>query len=404
MRYNDKSTRECYTESISKDGRAPLCGCESDMKVIIAADSFKGSCSAEEAVSAMERGVHKVFPDAQTVGIPVADGGEGTVDALVAATGGKKVCITAHDPLGRPISAEYGVLPDGTAVVETAAASGLPRLRPEERDALHATSCGTGELIRHALEHGARRLILGLGGSATTDGGMGLAQVLGVAFLDADGKALAPGGGSLARLARIETDAIVPQAKDCTFILACDVRNQLCGTEGAAAVFGPQKGANAAMIARLDAGLKHLSEVSGKAELASMPSAGAAGGMGFGMMAFFNCPLQMGIDGLLDIIDFESILAGADLVLTGEGRIDPQSMRGKTVIGVARRASKCGVPIIAVVGDIADGIESAYDLGVSAIFSINRVAMERKLIKLRAKSDMEATVENIIRAVKAVKL
>ena len=164
MRYNDKSTRECYTESISKDGRAPLCGCESDMKVIIAADSFKGSCSAEEAVSAMERGVHKVFPDAQTVGIPVADGGEGTVDALVAATGGKKVCITAHDPLGRPISAEYGVLPDGTAVVETAAASGLPRLRPEERDALHATSCGTGELIRHALEHGARRLILGLGG------------------------------------------------------------------------------------------------------------------------------------------------------------------------------------------------------------------------------------------------
>ena len=230
MRYNDKSTRECYTESISKDGRAPLCGCESDMKVIIAADSFKGSCSAEEAVSAMERGVHKVFPDAQTVGIPVADGGEGTVDALVAATGGKKVCITAHDPLGRPISAEYGVLPDGTAVVETAAASGLPRLRPEERDALHATSCGTGELIRHALEHGARRLILGLGGSATTDGGMGLAQVLGVAFLDADGKALAPGGGSLARLARIETDAIVPQAKDCTFILACDVRNQLCGT------------------------------------------------------------------------------------------------------------------------------------------------------------------------------
>lgn len=226
----------------------------------------------------------------------------------------------------------------------------------------------------------------------------------GIKFYDKSGKSFIPVGRTLKDIASIDYSGIVRRLAAVSISAMCDVDNPLLGETGAANVFGPQKGANVAMIARLDAGLKHLAEVSGKAKLASMPSAGAAGGMGFGMMAFFNCPLQMGIDGLLDIIDFESILAGADLVLTGEGRIDPQSMRGKTVIGVARRASKCGVPTIAVVGDIADGIESAYDLGVSAIFSINRVAMERKLIKLRAKSDMEATVENIIRAVKAVNL
>lgn len=357
MRYNDKSTRECYTESISKDGRAPLCGCESDMKVIIAADSFKGSCSAEEAVSAMERGVHKVFPDAQTVGIPVADGGEGTVDALVAATGGKKVCITAHDPLGRPISAEYGVLPDGTAVVETAAASGLPRLRPEERDAFHATSCGTGELIRHALEHGARRLILGLGGSATTDGG----------------KALAPGGGSLARLARIETDAIVPQAKDCTFILACDVRNQLCGTEGAAAVFGPQKGATPEQVALLDQALSRYASVLSSqlgSDTAQRDGAGAAGGIGCAMMAFFGASFLSGIDLVLDAAGFSTAVAGADLVLTGEGRLDAQSAYGKVPCGVARRAKAVrNVPVLAIGGALGDGAESLYSCGVDALAS-----------------------------------
>ena len=244
----------------------------------------------------------------------------------------------------------------------------------------------------------------GAAGASSVCGGCGAAAAAGIKFYDKSGKSFIPVGRTLKDIASIDYSGLDSALSGVSISAMCDVDNPLLGETGAANVFGPQKGANAAMIARLDAGLKHLAEVSGKAELASMPSAGAAGGMGFGMMAFFNCPLQMGIDGLLDIIDFESILAGADLVLTGEGRIDPQSMRGKTVIGVARRASKCGVPTIAVVGDIADGIESAYDLGVSAIFSINRVAMERKLIKLRAKSDMEATVENIIRAVKAVKL
>lgn len=400
MRYNDKSTRECYTESISKDGRAPLCGCESDMKVIIAADSFKGSCSAEEAVSAMERGVHKVFPDAQTVGIPVADGGEGTVDALVAATGGKKVCITAHDPLGRPISAEYGVLPDGTAVVETAAASGLPRLRPEERDAFHATSCGTGELIRHALEHGARRLILGLGGSATTDGGMGLAQVLGVAFLDADGKALAPGGGSLARLARIETDAIVPQAKDCTFVLACDVRNQLCGTEGAAAVFGPQKGATPEQVALLDQALSRYASVLSSqlgSDAAQRDGAGAAGGIGCAMMAFFGASFLSGIDLVLDAAGFSTAVAGADLVLTGEGRLDAQSAYGKVPCGVARRAKAVrNVPVLAIGGALGDGAESLYSCGVDALAStVSRITTLESAMTNAVASIEEATARTM---------
>ena len=257
--------------------------------------------------------------------------------------------------------------------METAAASGLPRLPPAERDALHATSCGTGALIRHALEHGARRLILGLGGSATTDGGMGLAQVLGVAFLDADGKALAPGGGSLARLARIETDAIVPQAKDCTFILACDVRNQLCGTEGAAAVFGPQKGATPEQVALLDQALSRYASVLSSqlgSDAAQRDGAGAAGGIGCAMMAFFGASFLSGIDLVLDAAGFSTAVAGADLVLTGEGRLDAQSAYGKVPCGVARRAKAVrNVPVLAIGGALGDGAESLYSCGVDALAS-----------------------------------
>ena len=229
------------------------------------------------------------------------------------------------------------------------------------------------ELIRHALEHGARRLILGLGGSATTDGGMGLAQVLGVAFLDADGKALAPGGGSLARLARIETDAIVPQAKDCTFILACDVRNQLCGTEGAAAVFGPQKGATPEQVALLDQALSRYASVLSSqlgSDAAQRDGAGAAGGIGCAMMAFFGASFLSGIDLVLDAAGFSTAVAGADLVLTGEGRLDAQSAYGKVPCGVARRAKAVrNVPVLAIGGALGDGAESLYSCGVDALAS-----------------------------------
>ena len=371
-------------------------------KCIIIPDSFKGTMSALEFCQIAEKTVKRHMPGCEVLTIPVADGGEGTVDCFVCALGAEKIERSVCGPWQENVSAAYCVK-DGTAFIEMAQAAGLPMVG-EHKNPAKTTTFGVGSLIRDAVEQGCKSIVIGLGGSCTNDGGSGCAAALGVRFENAAGEPFVPTGGTLAQIRRIDLSGARELLAGVKITAMCDVDNPLCGPECAAAVFGPQKGANVAMIARLDAGLKHLAEVSGKAKLASMPSAGAAGGMGFGMMAFFNCPLQMGIDGLLDIIDFESILAGADLVLTGEGRIDPQSMRGKTVIGVARRASKCGVPTIAVVGDIADGIESAYDLGVSAIFSINRVAMERKLMKLRAKSDMEATVENIIRAVKAVKL
>ena len=372
-------------------------------KYVLVPDSFKGTMTSREICEIMQHAIERIDSDAKIISVPVADGGEGTVDAFLSALGGKRKTVAATGPHFEKLSSSYGITDDGTAVIEMSACAGLPLVHGNKNPEI-TTTYGVGELICNAARSGARRIVIGLGGIATNDGGCGAAAAAGIKFYDKSGKSFIPVGRTLKDIASIDYSGLDSALSGVSISAMCDVDNPLLGETGAANVFGPQKGANVAMIARLDAGLKQLAEVSGKAKLASMPSAGAAGGMGFGMMAFFNCPLQMGIDGLLDIIDFESILAGADLVLTGEGRIDPQSMRGKTVIGVARRASKCGVPTIAVVGDIADGIESAYDLGVSAIFSINRVAMERKLIKLRAKSDMEATVENIIRAVKAVKL
>ena len=363
-------------------------------KYVLVPDSFKGTMTSREICEIMQHAIERIDSDAKIISVPVADGGEGSVDAFLSALGGKRKAITVTGPHFEKLSSSYGITDDGTAVIEMSACAGLPLVYGKKNPEL-TTTYGVGELICNAAPSGAKCIVIG---------GCGAAAAAGIKFYDKSGKSFIPVGKTLKDIASIDYSGLDSALSGVSISAMCDVDNPLLGETGAANVFGPQKGANVAMIARLDAGLKHLAEVSGKAKLASMPSAGAAGGMGFGMMAFFNCPLQMGIDGLLDIIDFESILAGADLVLTGEGRIDPQSMRGKTVIGVARRASKCGVPTIAVVGDIADGIESAYDLGVSAIFSINRVAMERKLIKLRAKSDMEATVENIIRAVKAVKL
>lgn len=372
-------------------------------KYVLVPDSFKGTMTSREICEIMQRAIERIDHDAKIISVPVADGGEGSVDAFLSALGGERKTVTVTGPHFEKLNCSYGITGDGTAIIEMSACAGLPLVYGNKNPEI-TTTYGVGELICNAARSGAKRIVIGLGGSATNDGGCGAAAAAGIKFYDKAGKSFVPVGRTLKDIASIDYSGIDAALTGISISAMCDVDNPLLGETGAANVFGPQKGANAAMIARLDAGLRHLAEVSGKAELASMPSSGAAGGMGFGIMAFFKSPLQMGIDGLLDIINFESILTGADLVLTGEGRIDPQSMRGKTVIGVARRASKCGVPTIAVVGDIADGIESAYDLGVTAIFSINRVAMERKLIKLRAKADMEATVENIIRAVKAVKL
>ncbi len=371
-------------------------------KYVLAPDSFKGTISSREICAIMRRAIEKADKDANIVSVPIADGGEGSVEAFISALGGRQRTVTVTGPHFEKLSCSYGITDDKTAIIEMSACAGLPLVYGNKNPEA-TTTYGVGELICDAVNMGAKRIVVCLGGSATNDGGCGAAAAVGAKFYDTEGKSFIPVGKTLKDIARIDLSGIENTLGEVKLLAMCDVDNPLLGKYGAANIFGPQKGADAAMITRLDVGLEHLAAVSGKSHMADLPSSGAAGGMGFGMRALFSCPLQMGIDGLLDIIDFDSVVKDADLVLTGEGRIDPQSMRGKTVIGVAKRASKFGVPTIAVVGDIADGAEAAYDFGVTAIFSINRVAMEKRLMKLRAKTDMEATVENIIRAMKAAK-
>lgn len=349
------------------------------MKIVIAPDSFKGSCTAREAAEYIRRGVAEVFPDAEFTLLPIADGGEGTVDSLVAATGGRLVEVDSFDPLGRPIRAPYGILPDGTAVVETAAASGLTLVAAHERDALRASTYGTGLLIRRALERGARRIIIGLGGSATTDGGMGLARALGLRFLDADGAPLDDGGAELARLARIDVSDLMPEAASCRFVLACDVKNVLCGAEGAAYIFSPQKGASPAQVQQLDAALANYARVLKEqfgSDAALRPGSGAAGGLGCVFMAFFNAEVKPGIELVLDTIGFDKHVCDADLVITGEGRLDAQSAYGKVPCGVAERSkSMKNVPVVAIGGAIGDGADVLYFRGVDALASaVSRVS------------------------------
>ena len=370
------------------------------MKVVIAADSFKGSCSAGQVVAAIKKGVHKVFPEAETVCIPVADGGEGTVDALLAAVGGERVRLTVQDPLGRPIEAEYGVLPDGTAVIETAAASGLPLLRLEERDALHASTFGTGELIRHALKRGARKVILGLGGSATTDGGLGLAQALSISFQDASGKELGAGGAALSALEKIDASGLVPEAAGCEFVLACDVRNKLCGPKGAAAVFGPQKGATPEQVEELDRCLARYGDILLRqfdCDAAQREGSGAAGGLGCAMLAFFNAAIRPGIDLVLDAAGFDRAAASADLVLTGEGRLDAQSAYGKVPAGVAGRAKAAGTAaVVAIGGAIGEGAEALYACGVDEMVStVDRIVTLEQAMACASESLERCTVRTM---------
>ena len=371
------------------------------MNILIAADSFKGSCSARQVTDTIERAAKNVIPDVTVTKIPVADGGEGTVDALVTAMNGTKVAVPAHDPLGRPITAEYGLLPDGSAVIETAAASGLTLLKLEERDALHASTFGTGELIRHALEHGVKKIILGLGGSATTDGGAGLAGALGISFLDKNGKELEPGGVHLSELASISTDGLLKEAAGCEFVVACDVKNHLCGALGAAAVFGPQKGADAEQVKILDAALAHYASVL-KDELhcdaADTDGSGAAGGLLCGILPYFPVTICSGIDLVLDLTDFDEHVKHADLVITGEGRIDFQSALGKVPVGVAERAKKVrNVPVVAIAGAKGDGCETLYKFGIDAIFDTIPGVMSLDDVMSHAEENLERTAENVLR-------
>lgn len=344
------------------------------MKIVIAPQGFKGNLTALEVARAIEAGVKRIVPDALTVLKPMADGGEGTVQALVDATGGEIITTGVTGPLGEPVNAHWGILNDRvTAVIEMAAASGLPLVPPEKRNPLITTTYGTGELILAALGKGCRKLIIGIGGSATNDGGAGMARALGARFLDAGGKELAPGGGALADLEHIDVTNLDPRLAGFEVTLACDVNNPLCGPRGASAVYGPQKGATPELVERLDAALVHYADVVRKdlgADVKNIAGAGAAGGLGMGLMVFLKARLIPGIDVVIEATNLVADLMGADLVFTAEGRIDCQSAMGKVPTGVALKAKEFGSPVIALAGEVADDCRVVYEQGIDAVLSI----------------------------------
>lgn len=374
-------------------------------RFILIPDSFKGTMSSQEICDIMKKAILDNRPQAKVVCVPVADGGEGSVDAFLTALGGEKRTVKTVNPFFEEIDAFYGIIKgEKTAVVEMAAAAGLP-LVSGRLDAEKATTYGVGAIILDAVENGCSKIIMGLGGSATTDGGAGMAAALGVKFTDKNGQEFVPTGATLKDIAHIDLSDCQKQLEGIEIITMCDINNPLCGERGAADVFAPQKGADGEAVKRLDDGLRHFAEVIKTdlgIDISNLAGAGAAGGMGGGMAAFLNSRLQMGIETVLDIVHFDTLLQSADCVLTGEGKIDSQSMGGKVVIGVAKRAQKLSVPVIAIVGDIGDNIETAYQSGVSGIFSINRVAVEYKDAKPRAKSDLYLTVDNLMKFTGAI--
>lgn len=373
-------------------------------KILLVPDSFKGTLSSRQVCQVMAGQLRRFFPQAQVKSIPVADGGEGSVEAFLAAAGGERRTRTVTGPFGEPVEAFYGILGDGrTAVIEMAACAGLPlaegRLNPER-----ATTYGVGELLLAAKEAGCTKAILGLGGSCTNDGGVGAAAALGAKFTRADGAAFIPTGGTLGEIAALDVSPVAQALQGMELTAMCDIDNPLYGEAGAAAVFAPQKGADAAMVARLDAGLRHLGQASARClgrDFSHLPGAGAAGGLGFGMAAFCGAQLRMGIDAVLDAVGFDSLLPGTDVVFTGEGKIDSQSARGKVVSGVAARCRKAGVPVVAVVGQIDQGFEEMYQQGLTAVFSINRAAQPFAESRFHAGENLALTMENIARLLAA---
>jgi glycerate kinase len=344
------------------------------LKIVIAPQGFKGNLTALQVAQAIERGIKRVVPHAITTIKPMADGGEGTVQALVDATGGEIMTKEVTDPLGGRVIAHWGRLSDKvTGVIEMAAASGLPLVPPEKRNPLLTTTYGTGELILAALENGCRKLIIGIGGSATNDGGAGMAQALGAQLLDANGKPIPFGGAALANLARIDVSTLDPRLAECEVLLASDVINPLCGAQGASAVYGPQKGATPEMVVQLDNALAHYADIIQRdlgVDVRDMPGAGAAGGLGAGLIAFLKAKMMPGIDIVIQATNLVAELKDADLVFTGEGRIDSQTARGKVPTGVAKKAKEFGLPVIALAGEIADDYQIVYQHGIDAVLGI----------------------------------
>ncbi|MGI2259322.1 glycerate kinase [Shewanella sp. GXUN23E] len=372
------------------------------MKIIIAPDSFKESLSALDVARAIERGFKQVFPTADYHLVPMADGGEGTVDALVDATGGNKMQLEVTGPLGNRVLAQYGMLGDGsnTAVIEMASASGLHLVPQNLRNPLLTTSFGTGELIRHALDKGARRFILGLGGSATNDGGAGMLQALGARLLDNQHQSLAVGGAALQQLAHIELDGLHPALAQSEIQVACDVDNPLCGIRGASHIFGPQKGADKQRVLQLDKALGQLAQVVSsqspdKAHMALLPGTGAAGGMGYAMVALLGARLTPGVELVVNALDLDNVIKGGSLVITGEGRIDGQTVYGKTPMGVLNAANRQQVPCIALAGCLGQDADAIKAHGMKAIFPILPASVTLEQALATGAANLERTAANV---------
>ncbi|MGI2260451.1 glycerate kinase [Shewanella sp. GXUN23E] len=372
------------------------------MKIVIAPDSYKESLTALEVAQAIENGFKQVLPHAQYIKLPMADGGEGTVRSLIDATGGELINCQVTGPLGTQVDAFFGITgaQDGkqTAIIEMAAASGLHLVPSGERNPLITTTYGTGELIKAALDLGVSHIIIGIGGSATNDGGIGMAQALGISLTDAEGNELGFGGGELAKLANISTEKLDPRLANITIEVACDVDNPLCGPKGASQVFGPQKGATPEMVTQLDSNLSHYADVIAKqlnVEVKQVPGAGAAGGMGAALIGLLNANLRPGIEIVMDAVNLKAHLQDADLVITGEGRIDSQTIHGKTPIGVARCAKQFNLPVIGISGCLAPDCGVVHDHGIDAVFAVvsRSVSLEEALKE--AEFNVELTARNV---------
>jgi glycerate kinase len=374
-------------------------------KIVLIPDSFKGTLSSKQICKIIEKKVNEHFPSCQVVSIPVADGGEGSVDAFLTALGGEKVTVTTKNPFFEDMESFYGLIDDGsTAVIEMAASAGLP-LVEDRKNPLKTTTYGVGQLILHAANKGVKKIIVGLGGSSTNDGGCGAACAAGVKFYNSDGEEFIPTGGTTHEIAKIDMSGKASVLNNIEIITMCDIDNPMYGLTGASHVFGPQKGADPKMVLFLDEGIKHLAEVMKSdinKDLSEVPGTGAAGAMGAGMMAFFDSKLQMGIETVLDTVNFTDVIKDADMIFTGEGKIDYQSLRGKVVIGVARRAKKQNVPVTVLVGGADYNIDEAYDIGVTSIFSINRLPEAFETSRSKSAENMTFAIDNILRLIKSI--
>ena len=373
------------------------------MKFVLAPDSFKGSLSALQVCQAMERGIAGVFPDATVEKLPMADGGEGTVDALISSTGGRREKAKVAGPLGHPVQAEFGILGDGrTAVIEMAAASGLPLVPVSSRNPLKTTTFGTGQLMRVAIEKGCRKLIIGIGGSATTDCGTGMAQALGVRFYDRHGREIPDYmcGELMGKVGSIDVTQMHPLLKETKVTVACDVDNPLLGEHGAVMVYSRQKGATEAQLQILEENMGRIIDVIEQTigrRLRDVPGAGAAGGLGAGLMAFVDAELKPGVQLVMEACQFDKRIAGASLILTGEGKADAQTIYGKTISGVATAAKKQNIPVIVLAGSVSGEAKNLYEIGVTAMFSICPGPITLQQAKNRARQLIENTTEQVMR-------